>query len=35
MLYPLVINEVNDNLLAPKITGMFIDFEVFEIEDIL
>ena len=35
MLFPKVKEEVKDEAIAPKITGMLIDFEVFEIQDIL
>ena len=35
MLFPLVINEATDKNHAPKITGMLIDFTVFEVTDII
>ena len=35
MLYPLVEQQVNDEKLAPKITGMLVDFDVMEVPDIL
>lgn len=35
MLYPLVKKYITDSNLAPKVTGMLIDFDVFEVTDIL
>jgi hypothetical protein len=35
LLYPMVKELSKDKALAPKITGMLIDFEVFEVSDIL
>jgi hypothetical protein len=39
MLFPLIkeltTNELSTNDLAPKITGMLIDFDVFEVSDIV
>lgn len=35
MLYPLVKKFITDSNLAPKVTGMLIDFDVFEVTDIL
>ena len=35
MLYPLVEQQVNDEKLAPKITGMLVDFDVMDVPDIL
>ena len=35
MLYPLVKKVITDSNLAPKVTGMLIDFDVFEVTDIL
>lgn len=35
LLYPMVKELAKDKGLAPKITGMLIDFEVFEVSDIL
>jgi len=35
LLYPLVKELAKDKTLAPKITGMLIDFDVFEVADII
>ena len=35
LLYPLVLKKVESPELAPKITGMLIDFESFTVADIL
>ena len=35
MLFPKILAETNDQEISPKITGMLIDFEVFDISDIL
>lgn len=35
LLYPMVKEYSNEKALAPKITGMLIDFDVFEVSDIL
>jgi hypothetical protein len=35
LLYPSVVKYAKSNDLAPKITGMLIDFEVFEISEII
>lgn len=35
LLYPQVKEQVDDDRLTPRITGMLIDLEVFEISDIL
>jgi len=35
LLYPMVKELAKDKNLAPKITGMLIDFEVFEVTDII
>jgi len=35
LLYPLVKDLAKDKSLAPKITGMLIDFDVFEVADII
>lgn len=35
MLFPLVNNHCKNDAIAPKVTGMLIDFEVFEVTEIL
>lgn len=35
LLYPMVKELAKDKNLSPKITGMLIDFDVFEVSDIL
>jgi len=35
LLYPMVKDQAKDKNLAPKITGMLIDFDVFEVADII
>jgi len=35
LLYPMVKENAREKALAPKITGMLIDFDVFEVSDIL
>jgi hypothetical protein len=35
LLFPLVSKHCDDDGMAPKVTGMLIDFEVFEVSEIL
>jgi len=35
LLYPMVKELAKDKALAPRITGMLIDFDVFEVADII